>query len=103
MMENIKKELENHGLITEIDYDVIYASNNWLFFKVWKNRMIASTRAGFDRWANSIGFEKDFENSDELINYLKNNWSDILEELIKYLTLSYDELYDQWNEVKDLP
>lgn len=51
-----------------------------------------TTRSAFDRWANSTAIEEFFNSSIELCNYLYEHQLAIYKELLKYLSLEYDEV-----------
>lgn len=51
-----------------------------------------TTRAAFDRWANSMGFEEFFTTETELSNFLQTEQLHIYKELLRYLSKEYKEL-----------
>lgn len=56
-----------------------------------------TTRAAFDRWANSTGFEKYFTTETELCKFLQTEQLNIYKELLRYLSKEYEELEELVN------
>lgn len=56
-----------------------------------------TTRAAFDRWANSTGIEKFFTTETELCEFLQAAQLDIYKELLRYLSKEYEELEELVN------
>jgi hypothetical protein len=59
-----------------------------------------SSRAAFDRRANSTAIEKFFDTEKEIVDYLKNNQINILNELIDYLSDEYWDL-ERFNKIEE--
>lgn len=107
-MNNIKRWFENDSE----DYDIaeydgnLEAKTNMVRYLIvsphsgtdnrWMLRV--TTVSAFDRWANSAGVREFFETEIELCLYLDTHQLDIYKELLEYLSLEYDTLYDELTE-----
>lgn len=106
-VEAIENTLMSLGYKTEtdckIDEDRVYridASTDTIICLViaphegtnYKYMLRLSTRAAFDRWANSTPIEKFFDTEKEVVDYLKNNQLEIYKQLLVYLSEEYSEL-----------
>ena len=101
-MKNIKNWFENdyeNYEITEYEGHMEARTDMVLFLIVephsgtdnrWMLRI--TTISAFDRWANSCAVEEFFNSSIELCNYLYEHQLDIYKELLKYLSVEYDEV-----------
>lgn len=56
-----------------------------------------TTRAAFDRWADSTGFERFFTTETELCKFLQTEQLNIYKELLRYLSNEYEKLEEAFN------
>lgn len=92
-----KDDYENYE-ITEYDGHLEAKTNTVLYMIVsphsgtnnrWMLRV--STIAAFDKWANSTAVEEFFETEVELCIYLYDHQLEIHKDLLKYLSLEYED------------
>lgn len=57
-----------------------------------------STKAGFDRWANSRAIEKEFDTVMEIVQYLKENKLEIYKKLFEYLSRKYEYIQEEFDD-----
>lgn len=106
-MKNVKRWFENDNEDYEISEgngfldartDIVHylivephsgTNNRWM--------LRITTRAAFDRWANSTGFEEFFTTETELSNFLQTEQLNIYKELLRYLSKEYEELEEAFN------
>lgn len=86
----------------------VYAENKLIktfitspFDEIPKWQVRFSTVAAFDRWSNSCGVRESFDTEAEAINYLKEMKFEIYEDLLKYLSNEYRELWDLLDEMEE--
>lgn len=105
--------VEQYGLNITDEYDKygtyqIYAENKLIttfisspFDKILKWQVRFSTVAAFDRWSNSSGVWEEFDTEAEAIDYLKEMRFDIYENLLKYLSNEYRDLWDLLDKMEE--
>lgn len=110
MHDYLKKVLvEQYGMkITEENNYQVYAENKLIrvfitdpFDRIQKYQVRFSTIAAFDRWSNSCGLWESFDTEAEAINYLKEMKFEIYEDLLKYLSNEYGELFDLLDKMEE--
>ena len=86
----------------------VYAENRLIktfitspFDEIPKWQVRFSTVAAFDRWGNSCGVWEKFDTEIEVINYLKEMMFEIYEDLLKYLSNEYRELFDLLDKMEE--
>lgn len=84
------REYDGHlEAMTDIAYYMIVEPHSGTDYK-WMLRV--TTRSAFDRWVNSTAIQEFFDSSIELCNYLYEHQLGIYKDLLKYLSLEYDEV-----------
>lgn len=102
-MNKIKAELESRGfdvlhvgdcLLCKTDDIVCYIEkkhdNNC---DVYLIRI--STEAAFVTWSKSTAIVEAFVSEDSVVEYIRNEWPDILMQLLTYLSFEYNELNEK--------
>lgn len=104
LVKNVKRWFENDYENYDIyEYDGhLEAKTDIAYFMIvephsgtdnrWMLRV--TTVSAFDRWANSTAIQEFFDTDIELCNYLYEYQLDIYKDLLKYLSLEYDETTD---------